>query len=169
MGDLRAFHLQEFVDDFNCRYYLESDASEDSIDYALHFPFERVYALDHRSEVVSEIKLRFEYNNRVDVFERTHESAFYEFARIVPNEYSAVVWLTSPYFYKDLEQLAKIRPAKKDVIILDNKNCVRLGDLVYISKYFGLTHEIQNALLGASGKGLVLVPIKTIMMRRAVA
>jgi trans-aconitate methyltransferase len=169
MSDLHAFDLQEFIDHYNCKYYVESGTSEDTIDYALRFPFIRVYSIDPNPELVQETRQRFWYNNRVQIFERTHDTAFYELARIIPSEYSAVVWLTDHYFPKNIEQLAKIRPGKKDVIIVNNHYCENLMDFVYISKYFGFTHKVKRADLGYSGKGLVLTPARHGQSKVAVA
>ena len=159
MGDLRAFDLQEYIDYYNCLYYVESGGSEDTIEYALHFPFKRIYTIDHRTEITDQLKQRFWFNNRVQVFSRVHDTAFYELARMVPNEYSAVIWLSDHYLPQNLDQLSKIRPAKKDVIIVDSNRCCELADIMYLHKYFGLTHSIHNAMLGKHGKGLVLAPL----------
>jgi hypothetical protein len=160
VGDLRAFDLQDYVDQYNCRYYVESGTTEDSIDYALRFPFERVYSIDIKVELVEFINKSYWFNKRVQAFNRVLSTAFYELVRMVPHEYNAVIWLYDDYVTQNIEQLAECRPAKTDIIIINNVYCSQLQCFAHIHKYFGLTHFISNAALGDNGKGLVLTPIK---------
>lgn len=158
MGDLRAFNLQNYVENYNCAYFVAAGSTENSLDHAVHYSFMRVWSLDTNLEFINKMRERYKFNPRVGLFERTHDAAFYELVRMVPFEYNAVVWIS--HNSDDIEKLAQVRPAKKDVVIINNSICSKLSDFVYINKFFGTTHHIETASLGASGNGIILFPNK---------
>lgn len=163
MSNICNFNLQSYVDDYNCAYYLEAGSDKNSIEHALKFTFFRIFSLDPRAEFIEEARYFYHFNPRIHLFVRTHEQGFYELAKMVPNEFNAVVWISDTQHHRmnqAIEQLAAARPAKTDVVIIDSKLCTELADFVFISKYFGLTHHIHQASLGAKGTGLVLIPTK---------
>lgn len=163
MSNLCNFNLQSYIDDYNCTYYLEAGSDKNSIEHALKFPFFRLFSLDPREDFIEQARYFYHFNPRVHLFVKTHDNAFYEVAKMVPHEFNAVIWISDTQSFKmkqSVEQLVSARPSKTDVVIIDSKHCSELADLVFISKYLGLTHHIHRATLGIGGQGLVLIPAK---------
>ena len=64
MGTLRHFNLQQLIQDFNCKFLVETGTYKgDSVDYAMQFGFDKIYSIelyDKRGEEEKSANLHFD-------------------------------------------------------------------------------------------------------------
>jgi hypothetical protein len=138
------FPLQILVAKFGCRYFAENDTGDgEIINLALRSPFIRLYALNRSPEILDSQKRRFQDNERVQLFQKTHDSAWLELVRLVPSEQPAVFWIhATENVGRCLTIMARLRFRRADVIMFElgqYRGVIRMAE-----RYFRQTHWLAH-------------------------
>lgn len=137
--------LLPIVERFECKYFAENDIGDGEIlNLALQSPFIRLYALNADAKTLEKQKQRFQDNERVQLFQRTHAAAWFELVRIVPSDQPAVFWVHPvENVGRCLSVVARQRPRREDVLVFEVGRYH--GVLQMAERFFGHTHRLDRS------------------------
>lgn len=141
---LDKFPLQRLVEKHGCKYFAENDTySGEILNLALQSPFIRLYALNRRRATVAAQRLRFQHNERIQLFAWTQERAWLELVRLVPVDQPSVFWMHPPENVgRALTTLGKLRPNRQDVLVFEVGR--QRGIVQMAERHFRHTHWLAH-------------------------
>ena len=142
MGSLRFFNLQPMMEQYGCRYLVETGTGiGDGIHYASYYAFERLWSVEIHPDIAATARERFANDPRVEILERPSEEALAALLPSIDRAKPIVFWLDAHFpgadfglaSYKDepdidrrlplereLELIGRLRNPCRDVILIDD-------------------------------------------------
>lgn len=136
----KEFPLQPLVARCGCKYFAENDTGDGEVlNLALRSPFIRLYALSSNEVSLAAQKQRFQDNERIQLFQRTHTSAWFELVRLVPSDQPTVFWIHAvENVGRCLMIISRLRSQRADVILFEPGHY--RGLLKMSERHFRQTH-----------------------------
>lgn len=150
MGSLRTFNLAPMMEAFGCRYLFETGTSSgDGVAYAQHFAFDEIWSVEIVPELAERAKARFAAVDRIHILNEPSTSALARVLPGLPPSRSVIFWLDAHFpgaddglatykaeqdddrrlpLQRELEMIAALRPASRDVIIIDDLRIYEDGE-----------------------------------------
>lgn len=138
--------LSELALKYHCSYFVEYPIKDLTIiAQAINIPFMRLYALDQSQARITQLRQRFEHNNRVQSFIDTHSDSFFELARMIPYDHHALFFFEyeESTFKKIISVITHTRPAKRDIIVINSVTVAVSAVALPLERHFGRTHNIE--------------------------
>lgn len=125
MGQITAFNLQNFIDDFGIQIYFETGTGEGvSLEYAAQFPFKQLYSVDIDGELVEKSKQKFKDVDNIKIIHDYSSNAIKEFIPNIDKKSPTLFFLDAHFPGADFHKLTyeqSIRQFKKDAFPLEEE------------------------------------------------
>jgi hypothetical protein len=167
MGTISYFDLNQYISQYNTQYFFETGTLYgDGVDYALKFPFTKIYSAEIMPELATKAIEKYKNNSKVEILEGHSGDILTEYVDKLDK--NTVFWLDAHFpgadanlcSYNDEEDINKRAPLKveleaiqkrtskyKDVIIIDDLRCYE------DCPELGSTFDSHMQLIGKRGEG----------------
>ena len=144
MGQITAFDLKEFIENFKTEIYFETGTGECvSLNYASKFDFKKLYSVDLDIELYNSAVDKFKLDNRVSLINNFSSKALEEFIPVIDKNTPILFFLDAHFpgadfhkttyeqsireykedafpLEKEIRTILSLRDYKKDVFIIDD-------------------------------------------------
>jgi len=135
MGTLRHFNLQQFIQDFNCKFLVETGTYKgDSVDYAMQFGFDKIYSIELYDKLAIKAQEKFKKYKHIEII---HDSSSNGLKSILDElNGNCIFWLDAHFPGSDLGE--KGYNDEKDTCV----NLPLLEELKIISERVGKFDDV---------------------------
>jgi hypothetical protein len=125
MGQITAFNLQDFIDDYGIKLYFETGTGEGiSLEYALKYKFDKLYSVDIDGELITNAKNKFQNNQNVELIHDYSTNAIKTYLPTIDKESPIFFFLDAHFPGADFHKISyeeSIREFKKDAFPLEDE------------------------------------------------
>jgi len=125
MGQLTAFNLNEFINEFDVKTYFETGTGVGiSLDYANKFNFDKIYSIDIDSELIENSKKKFGSINKINLINDLSKNALNKILPTLNNEEPILFFLDAHFPGADFHKISyeeSIRTYKEDAFPLEQE------------------------------------------------
>ena len=144
MGFLRHWNIQEYLDDFNLSYFIETGTGRGaSIEHALTFDFKHLYTIEYTDRIFNDVSIKFKDMEGLTMLHDTSENGLKTILPDIAKDDNIFFWLDAHFpdaegcedypewgpkqdkafripLEVELELIKKMRPNNKDVMLIDD-------------------------------------------------
>ena len=142
MGTLRFFNLQPLMEQYGCRFLVETGTGiGDGLHYASYFAFEKLWSVEIHPDIAATARERFARDPRIGILEQTSEEALAAVLPTIDRAVPILFWLDAHFpgadfglatyqdervldrrlpLARELDLIGRLRHPCRDVLLIDD-------------------------------------------------